>query len=132
MMLAMFALISLNGFSIEPDTMIYNWNRSDVNEVNTNTIFLANNTYLLTNNVVVGEDLSGCAVKIRTGVVGNSREFTAGVYDTSNFWCYITFPSPKLGVLGYAQENIQLTITNATVSVTYGNVKVVNIQNKLE
>jgi hypothetical protein len=118
-------------FGFEPDQLVFNWTRGETNKLSAGN-YLANNTYLMTNNIVVGEDLSGCGIQIRAGTFNSNRLFNATIYDTSNFWCFITIPTVKANNDGSFQGKIQLTITQGVNQVTYGGQKVLNVQNKLE
>jgi len=125
------ALMPMLLFGFQPDTLTFNWVRGETNSVATGN-YIANNTYLMTNNIIVGEDLAGCGIIIRTGTYTSNRVFYATIYNTSNFWCLITIPSPRLNSDGTFQGKIQMTITNGTSSVTYGGNKILNVGNKLE
>lgn len=124
-------LMPMLSYAFEPDTLTFNWVRGETNALSTGT-YMANNTYLMTNNIVVGEDLSGCGVFIRAGTFTSNRLFTATIYNTSNFWCLITIPTVNRNSEGTFQAKIQMTITNGSASVTYGGSKVLTVQNKLE
>ena len=116
------------------------WNPNGSNVVVSGNYYF-NSTILLTNSVLrdingAGIDIagSGVTVYIYTGTVtGGSHVSTGTVYGVSNFWAYVTIPSPNTQLGGTQPAYVQISPSNSVVGkVVYSGNLVVTCSNPLQ
>lgn len=116
---------------LTPDTFTLTWTRQGTTALVNTNVYLSGTTYWLTNcQALVGvatQDLTSCGVDIRVGDQTTNRLFHGWIENAAAglFGCAITIPK-KAATSAQSDvmvTGIQLTITNATVTVTDREIK---------
>jgi hypothetical protein len=119
-----------------PDAIALTWNRTDASALFTTNNLLANASYGISNivNNASGtrQDLTGCGAYFTVGTLATNIRYNATITDTNGILsATILFPSKFTASEVAFISNIQLTLTNGSVTVIYTGLKQVNIVNKL-